>query len=88
VIAETRADDGHHAILDRLTWPLPYPGDQLIDADMARVVHATPCRDHAQIDGHLGVGTVSILPSLWITVLVPLPFGTIIDWPPPGVVLV
>jgi len=27
---------------------------------------------------------VSILPSAWITVLVPLPFGTIIDWLPPG----
>jgi hypothetical protein len=64
--------------------PLPYPGDSLIDAVMARTLHANPCCDPVQINGHLGVGTVSILPSEWITVLVPLPFGTMIDWPPPG----
>jgi hypothetical protein len=26
---------------------LPYPGDQLIDAAMARSLHADACRDHA-----------------------------------------
>ena len=31
-----------------------------------------------------GVGTVSIVPSEWMIVLVPLPFGTTIAEPPPG----
>jgi hypothetical protein len=26
---------------------LPYPGDQIIDATMARALHADACRDHA-----------------------------------------
>ena len=29
--------------------PLPYPGDQLIDATMARALHADACRDHALV---------------------------------------
>jgi hypothetical protein len=29
--------------------PLPYPGDQIIDADMARSLHADACRDHAAV---------------------------------------
>src|SRR4051794_27540379 len=37
---------------------------------------------------YFGVGTVSIRPSEWITVPVPLPLGTTIAWPPPGVVVV
>jgi hypothetical protein len=37
---------------------------------------------------HRGVGTVSMRPSEWIMVLVPLPFGTTIAEPPPGVVVV
>ncbi len=38
----------------------------------------------AQRDGvrHLGVGIVRTLPSGEITVLVPLPFGTMMSWPP------
>src|SRR5690242_4180040 len=28
---------------------LPYPGDQLIDATMARALHADACRDHALV---------------------------------------
>jgi hypothetical protein len=27
--------------------PLPFPGDQIIDATMARALHADACRDHA-----------------------------------------
>jgi hypothetical protein len=30
---------------------------------------------------YFGVGTVSVVPSGWMMVLVPLPFGTVIDWP-------
>lgn len=37
---------------------------------------------------HLGVGMVSMRPSAWITVLVPLPFGTTIDCPPFGLTVV
>ena len=29
--------------------PLPYSGDQIIDADMARSLHADACRDHAAV---------------------------------------
>jgi hypothetical protein len=29
--------------------PLPYPGDQIIDAAMARALHADACRDHALV---------------------------------------
>jgi hypothetical protein len=29
--------------------PLPFPGDQLIDAAMARALHADACRDHALV---------------------------------------
>jgi hypothetical protein len=28
---------------------LPYPGGQIIDADMARSLHADACRDHAAV---------------------------------------
>ena len=28
---------------------LPYPGEQLIDATMARALHADACRDHALV---------------------------------------
>jgi hypothetical protein len=28
---------------------LPYPGDQIIDADMARALHADACRDRALV---------------------------------------
>jgi hypothetical protein len=28
---------------------LPFPGDQIIDADMARSLHADACRDHAAV---------------------------------------
>ena len=28
---------------------LPFPGDQLIDATMARALHADACRDHAVV---------------------------------------
>jgi hypothetical protein len=28
---------------------LPYPGDQIIDATMARALHADACRDHAMV---------------------------------------
>jgi hypothetical protein len=28
---------------------LPYPGDQIIDAAMARALHADACRDHAAV---------------------------------------
>jgi hypothetical protein len=38
--------------------------------------------------GHFGVGTVSILPSECMIVLVPLPLGTTMADPPPGVVVV
>ncbi len=37
---------------------------------------------------NVGVGMVSIEPSDLITVLVPLPFGTTIAEPPPGMVIV
>jgi len=37
---------------------------------------------------HFGVGTVSILPSEWMIVLVPLPLGTTTAEPPPGSVSV
>jgi hypothetical protein len=37
---------------------------------------------------HFGEGIVSMRPSGWITVLVPLPFGTTIDCPPPGEIVV
>jgi hypothetical protein len=67
---------------------LPYGTDQLIDAAMARSLHADACRKHTQVNGYLGVGMVSIMPPPWITVLVPLPLGTMIDCPPPGLVLV
>jgi hypothetical protein len=46
---------------------------------MARALHADACRDLPQINCHLGVGMVWIVPPPWITVLVPLPFGTMID---------
>jgi hypothetical protein len=62
--------------------------DQVVDAVMARALHADACRDLPQINCHLGVGMVSIMPPPWITVLVPLPFGTMIDCPPPGLMLV
>ena len=39
-------------------------------------------------DYFAGVGTVSMRPSEWMIVLVPLPFGTMIEEPPPGVVVV
>jgi hypothetical protein len=35
-----------------------------------------------------GVGTVSIVPLEWMMVLVPLPLGTTMADPPPGVVVV
>jgi hypothetical protein len=28
---------------------LPYPGDRIIDATMARALHADACRDHALV---------------------------------------
>jgi len=28
---------------------LPYPGDQIIDADMASALHADACRDHVLV---------------------------------------
>jgi hypothetical protein len=28
---------------------LPYPGDQIIDATMARALHADACRDHTLV---------------------------------------
>ncbi len=28
---------------------LPFPGDQIVDADIARSLHADACRDHAAV---------------------------------------
>jgi hypothetical protein len=41
-----------------------------------------------RISDQRGVGTVSMSPPEWITVLVPPPPGTMIAEPPPGVVIV
>ena len=32
-----------------LSAPLPYPGDQIIDAAMARSLHADACRNHVAV---------------------------------------
>jgi hypothetical protein len=38
------------AVLERMIMGTqPYPGDQIIDADMARSLHADACRDHALV---------------------------------------
>jgi len=48
--AKPGADHVAYAVLDRLSMgTLPYPGDQLIDATMARSLHADACRDHALV---------------------------------------
>jgi hypothetical protein len=40
----------YRAVIDRLTWPpLPYGSAQLIDAAMARTLHAGACPDHALV---------------------------------------
>src|SRR6185437_14959981 len=51
VRAQPGTDDVEHATTDRLTDmnPLPYGTDQLIDATMARALHADACRTHAAV---------------------------------------
>ncbi len=57
--------------------PLAQPG---------KIQHGERLAHHpTDISTYLGDVTVSIVPSEWMTVLVPLPFGTTIADPPPGV---
>jgi hypothetical protein len=43
-------NDVQRAVIDRVAMnPLPHGTDQLIDATMARALHADACRDHALV---------------------------------------
>ena len=79
--------------------PGPPPSPQPAGSDNSSAAVPTRSRSQAKyrivrglsvsaISPHLGVGMVSIEPSDLITVLVPLPFGTTIAVPPPGMVIV